>query len=144
MASPRASADRELLSQERAATRNSVRAALVAALAELTDEDQLVLRLRFQDEVRVPRIAQILGQDAKMLYRRCDRLREQLRTSLERRGIAGASVMECLGEDSWPDDDEPEGGPLTEKRPQVRLSLVRRAAARLARAAVVDWRRPTR
>ena len=109
MASPRSTADRELLSQERAATRNSVRAALVGALAELNDEDQLVLRLRFQDEIRVPRIAQILGQDAKMLYRRCDRLREQLRTSLERRGIAGASVMECLGEDSWP-DDEPEGG----------------------------------
>jgi RNA polymerase sigma factor (sigma-70 family) len=110
MASPRASADGTVVSQERAATRNSVHVALVSALAELSDEDRLVLRLRFQDGIKVPRIAQILGQDGKMLYRRCDRLREQLRTSLERRGIAGAAVMDCLGEDSWSSEDEPEGG----------------------------------
>lgn len=106
LAETRSGADRALLTQERAATMRSARVALVASLGELGDEDRLVLRLRFQDGLTVPRIAQTLGLDPKVLYRRCERLLETLRAILERRGVAGAAVMECLGEDSWPDDDD--------------------------------------
>jgi RNA polymerase sigma factor (sigma-70 family) len=109
LAEPRAGADRDLLAEERVATVRAARAALAASLAELGDEDRVVLRLRFQDGLKVPRIAQILGTDAKALYRRCDRLLEQLRGILERRGVAGSAVLECLGEDSWADEDGPEG-----------------------------------
>ena len=109
LAEPRAGADHDLLAEERVATVRSARAALAASMEELGDEDRVVLRLRFQDGIKVPRIAQILGLDAKALYRRCDRLLEQLRGILERRGIAGSSVLACLGEDSWADEDGPEG-----------------------------------
>ncbi|MET0556978.1 MAG: sigma-70 family RNA polymerase sigma factor [Vicinamibacteria bacterium] len=109
LAAPRGGADRELLTRERVATVHSARAALAASMQELGEEDRVVLRLRYQDGLRVPRIAQILGLDAKALYRRCDRLRETLRGILERRGIAGPSVLECLGDDSWADEDGPEG-----------------------------------
>ena len=108
LAEPRGGADRHLLAGERAATVRSVRGALAASMGELGDEDRVVLRLRFQDGLTVPRIAQVLGLDAKALYRRCDRLLERLRGILERRGIAGAAVLESLGEDSWGDDDGPE------------------------------------
>jgi RNA polymerase sigma factor (sigma-70 family) len=110
LAEPRAGADRGLLAGERSATVRSVRAALAASLAELGDEDRVVLRLRFQEGLKVPRIAQILGLEAKALYRRCDRLLERLRGILERRGIAGSAVLECLGEDSWGEDDGAAGG----------------------------------
>lgn len=109
LAAPRAGADREVLTRERAATVRSARAALAASMQELSEEDRVVLRLRFQDGIKVPRIAQILGQDAKALYRRCDRLLQTLRGILERRGVSGASVLDCLGEDSWADGDGPEG-----------------------------------
>jgi len=110
LAAPRAGADREVLTQERLAAARSARSALAASMEELSEEDRVVLRLRFQEGIKVPRIAQILGQDAKALYRRCDRLLETLRGILERRGIAGPSVLDCLGEDSWADEDGSEGG----------------------------------
>ena len=110
LAAPRAGADRDVLTQERLAAARSARSALAASMEELSEEDRVVLRLRFQEGIKVPRIAQILGQDAKALYRRCDRLLETLRGILERRGIAGPSVLDCLGEDSWADEDGPEGG----------------------------------
>jgi RNA polymerase sigma factor (sigma-70 family) len=105
LAEPRAGADREVMSKEGAATARSVRQALVASLAELGDEDLVVIRMRFKDEVKVSRIAHILGLDAKALYRRCERLLKQLRTSLERRGVKIEAVTECLGGDWWPDGE---------------------------------------
>jgi RNA polymerase sigma factor (sigma-70 family) len=109
LAAPRAGADRDMLIRERLATVRTARTALVASMEELDEEDRVVLRLRFQEGIKVPRIAQILGQDAKALYRRCDRLLATLRGILERRGVTGRSVLECLGEDSWADEDGPEG-----------------------------------
>lgn len=109
LAAPRAGADHDMLNRERLATVRTARNALVASMEELSEEDRVVLRLRFLDEIKVPRIAQILGQDAKALYRRCDRLLETLKATLERRGIAGRSVLECLREHSWADEDGPEG-----------------------------------
>lgn len=109
LAAPRAGADRAVLAQEHVATVRSARSALAASMEELSEEDRVVLRLRFQEGVKVPRIAQILGQDQKALYRRCEHLLKTLRGILERRGIAGSSVLECLGEDSWADEDLTEG-----------------------------------
>jgi RNA polymerase sigma factor (sigma-70 family) len=109
LTAPRDGADDRLRSQERAAVVRSAREALVACMAELSDEDRVILRLRYQDELTVPRIVHMLGLDQREVYNRCKRLLEKLKGMLERRGIAGSAVTECLGEDSWPDDDDGEG-----------------------------------
>lgn len=106
LSEPKAGADRVLKDAEHAATKRAASEALASAMAELSDEDQLVFRLRYQHDLTVPRITQMLGLEAKEVYRRCDRLRDRLRSAMERRGISAAAVLECLGEDSWGDDGE--------------------------------------
>jgi RNA polymerase sigma factor (sigma-70 family) len=58
------------------------------ALASLTTEDRLLLRLRFEDDLPVPRIARLIGaQSPFILYRRIDRILHALRKSLEEAGV---------------------------------------------------------
>jgi RNA polymerase sigma factor (sigma-70 family) len=109
LAAPKDGADGGLRRHESAAVSRSAREALVACMAELADEDRVILRLRYQDGLTVPRISQMLGLDQRDVYNRCTRLLKKLRGMLEGRGIDGSAVMGCLGEDSWPDDDDGEG-----------------------------------
>jgi RNA polymerase sigma factor for flagellar operon FliA len=67
-------------------------AAMSAALSQLTDEDRLLLRMRFQDGLPVADIARMLGTPQKPLYRHLDRVMLLLRRELEVRGVDRTQV----------------------------------------------------
>jgi RNA polymerase sigma factor for flagellar operon FliA len=66
------------------------------AIEQLPPEDRLVLRMRFDDGIRVSAIARTLGLEHKALYRRFDRILADLRAVLERAGITEAEASEVL------------------------------------------------
>jgi RNA polymerase sigma factor for flagellar operon FliA len=74
-----------------------VEAALGSAVAALPPEDRLLLRMKFQDNLQVSRIAQLLGLDQKPLYRRLEQVMKVLRGELEARGIQRDRVLDILG-----------------------------------------------
>jgi RNA polymerase sigma factor (sigma-70 family) len=73
-----------------------VRHALQSIIERLSDEDATILRLRFEDGLTVGRIAQLLGLDAKPLYRRVQRLLETLRTEMLAGGVTPSDVAELI------------------------------------------------
>lgn len=93
----------------RAAEVETERAALLAALdralATLETEDALIVRLRFGDGRSVADIARGLGLDQRMLYRRLNRLRDELRGALEESGVSRQEVRDVLG--AGTEEDEP-------------------------------------
>ena len=63
-------------------------AALESAVARLDVADRLLLRLRFQDDLSIPRIARMIGaQSAAHVYRRLERVLASLRTTLRQVGV---------------------------------------------------------
>ena len=71
--------------------------ALVDVLSELEASDHVILRLRFQDGFTVARIAQVIGQDQKALYRRIESLLNRLRLGLLAKGVSAADISDLLG-----------------------------------------------
>lgn len=70
------------------------RTAVEAALAVLAPADRLVLRLRFEDELSVPEIARLLGEDSPFrLYRRIEKTLSVLRESLRKHGPEHPSIV---------------------------------------------------
>jgi RNA polymerase sigma factor (sigma-70 family) len=62
--------------------------ALAQSVAELSPADQLLLTLRFQDELAATEIARTLGYPSPFhVYRHINRLLDQLRRALRRRGV---------------------------------------------------------
>jgi RNA polymerase sigma factor (sigma-70 family) len=74
-----------------------VESAFVEALAHLSEIDQLILRLRFADGLTAAAIARGLNLDQKALYPRIEKLRRELRTDLQARGVKSEDVEELLG-----------------------------------------------
>jgi RNA polymerase sigma factor for flagellar operon FliA len=83
-------ADRGIREKERARELESVRRALDRAYETLSDEDQVVARLRFLLGWPPQRIAKGLGIEVKELYRRIEQLKKKLRRILEKEGIRGS------------------------------------------------------
>jgi RNA polymerase sigma factor (sigma-70 family) len=81
--------------QRAAAGRASV--ALGDAIPTLSPQEQLIIRLRFQDGFTVARIAQLIGEEQKPLYRRIDQILARLRVSLSAAGVTPDEVRELLG-----------------------------------------------
>jgi RNA polymerase sigma factor for flagellar operon FliA len=73
------------------------RAALAAAIPGLTPQEQLIIRLRYQDGFTVARIAQVIGEEQKPLYRRIEQILARLRASLLAAGVSADSVRDLLG-----------------------------------------------
>lgn len=67
-------------------------AAIAATMAGFAPMDHLVLRLRFEDDVSVADIARLHALDQKALYRRLDKMMDELRAGLERHGVSWAEV----------------------------------------------------
>ena len=84
--------DDAIESGERQQTGNRVERALAMALQQLDDEDRTILRLRFCGNVKLARIAELLGAPAKPFYRRVDDLMRVLRKELQAQGVSEADV----------------------------------------------------
>lgn len=91
-------AETDMLSGEAAARRSSVESILQETLAALSLEDRLLLKLRFWQEASIADAARILGVEQRPLYRRVDRLLEELRTRLAGHGVTIDAVREIMGE----------------------------------------------
>jgi RNA polymerase sigma factor (sigma-70 family) len=83
--------------EEQIASADKARAALANAIPALTPQEQLIIRLRFQDGVTVARIAQLIGEEQKPLYRRIDQILARLRATLTNAGVTADEVRDLLG-----------------------------------------------
>jgi len=70
-----------------------------AIIARLPEDERLILQLRFEGGMTVPQIARALGLDQKLTYRRIERRMRDIRTELERSGIAWRDVLDLIGRD---------------------------------------------
>lgn len=96
MPSPAAGRD-PIVVEEQVAMAGKARMALADAIPGLTPQEQLIIRLRFQDGVTVARIAQLIGEEQKPLYRRIDQILGRLRGTLTDAGVTAEAVRELLG-----------------------------------------------
>lgn len=119
--------DRLVSSEQRADVRR-LSSALTRAIRSLSDQDRVMLRLRFQDGIAVADIARALHLDQKPLYRRFDALLRRLRAALEAEGIDPEEARELVERNDidirlalfapTPGEDDPGGGPASaEGRP---------------------------
>ncbi len=77
-------------------------AALRAAMTELPAEDQVLMRMRFWDDISVADIARTLRMEQKPLYRRIEAIETTLRTLLEARGVDRDRARDLLSSEvAW-------------------------------------------
>ena len=103
-------AESAVLAREAAAVAARTRSALSVALARLSPQDQIVVRLHFGEGLTLADVARALHVEQKPLYRQLERTLASLRTSLEAQGIRGEVVAEWLGHGEW--DEEGAGNVL--------------------------------
>ena len=89
--------DAGLVTRERVSRAEQVQRALLTALRQLNEKEQLVLQMRFVDGLQVSAIARALDEDQKQLYRRLDSVMRQLRAALMAEGVTSAEVDELVG-----------------------------------------------
>ena len=73
-----------------------IRQALAPTVQGFSDQDRLILRLRFQDDLGVADIARALHLEQKPLYRRFESLLRRLRDALEAAGIDRAAARDAV------------------------------------------------
>lgn len=95
-ASEYASASARVDAEEAASVAGKVTAALNAVLAELPPQDQLILRMRFENGAAISTISRVLGLEQPPLYRRVDRLLGAVRARLEKAGVTAGDAREVL------------------------------------------------
>ncbi|GMV23009.1 MAG: hypothetical protein AMXMBFR57_29580 [Acidimicrobiia bacterium] len=67
-----------------------------SSLSRLSAEDQLILRLRFEQGLPMSAIGRAVGVDGKLLYRRVERMLEAVRGDLVSAGVSSEHVAEVL------------------------------------------------
>ena len=95
-AAPTVDADAALFTAERRRTARAAAAAIDEAMAGMDAESQLILRMRFWNNRKVPDIASALRIDAKRLYKKIDRMLLTLRGALEKAGIDREVISDLL------------------------------------------------
>jgi len=90
-----ASADNDVLDDERESQLEAARAALRRAVAQLDPEDGVIIRLHFFEGMSVADVARALRLEQKPLYPRLKRLLERLFAALTKEGI-GPEYLEWL------------------------------------------------
>ena len=88
--------DRVIASLERTRTGDRIERALDTVLANLGEEDRVILKMRFCDNVRISRIAELMGLAAKPFYRRLEDLMRVLRSELQRQGVSAEDVANII------------------------------------------------
>ena len=89
-------ADDALLAGERRAVAGRAGTAFGRVLRDLTPADQLILRLRFGQGLKVPAIASMLGIEPKRLYTALERLMRHLRKGLLAEGLSSSDISDLL------------------------------------------------
>jgi len=89
-------ADGPLLADETQARFVEVMESIEEAMDDLAEEDQLILRLRFWEDLTVAQVARSLGIPQKPLYRRVNRLLDRLREHLTDRGLAAEELARWI------------------------------------------------
>lgn len=82
-------ADDRVTGAEAEARERRLKSALEQAMARLEPEDRVIARMHLQDGMSLADVARALNLEQKPLYRRVNRLRDQLRKHLEAQGIHG-------------------------------------------------------
>lgn len=95
-ASEYASASVRVDRAEAASAAEKISAALAAVLEELPAQDQLILRMRFENNAPISTISRMLGLEQQPLYRRVERLRTGVRAKLEDAGIGADEARDVL------------------------------------------------
>jgi RNA polymerase sigma factor (sigma-70 family) len=78
--------------------RQRVEAALLDAMQELSEDDQIITKMRFWDAQSVADIARLLQLDQKPLYRRIETIQRRLKEGMTRRGVTEQDARELLAE----------------------------------------------
>jgi len=77
---------------------------LEEAIAQLSDEERLIMQYRFWNRLTIPEIAERLGTEQKPLYKRIERILRTLRSTLQKEAIDEREIAEiisaCQFEDS--------------------------------------------
>jgi RNA polymerase sigma factor (sigma-70 family) len=92
-----AAADERIDALDRERRAGQASRAVRDAMAAMSAEDRVVLRLRFGKGVTIADIARVLGVAQRPLYRRIEALLGTLRAALERAGIGYPSVADLIG-----------------------------------------------
>jgi len=95
-AAPTVDPDAALFTAERRQTARTAASAIDQAMATMDAESQLILRMRFWNNRKVPDIAAALRMDAKRLYKKIDRMLLTLRGALEKAGIDREVISDLL------------------------------------------------
>lgn len=93
-----ARADAELDAESLDAEWGAIATTLNRVLAKLDENDRLVVRLYFWQDMSIADIARSLQLEQKPLYRRVERILRTLRIELEAAGIGDATLREVLAE----------------------------------------------
>jgi RNA polymerase sigma factor (sigma-70 family) len=80
------------------AERQALTEALRQAVDRLPDEDRIILRMRYWDDVSVADIARALRVEQKPLYRRLEYMQTRIRDALEERGITRELALDVITE----------------------------------------------
>ena len=104
------SADDDLARAEAERRRQQVDAALARAVAQLPDEDRVIVRLRYWEGLTIADVARALGLQQRPLYRRLERCLRELRDRLEAGGMGPADVAALLDETLPQSDDDSGAG----------------------------------
>jgi RNA polymerase sigma factor (sigma-70 family) len=91
------SADSRVADAELAVASDAASRVVRETLRAVSAEDRVVLRLRFDDGMRVSDIARMLACDQKQLYRRIDAMVRRLRDALVAAGIDAAAAEALIG-----------------------------------------------
>jgi RNA polymerase sigma factor (sigma-70 family) len=96
VSAPGPSPEERLIAAERELAAEGLGRVLAELVQGLPAEDQLLIRLRLQDGLKLASVARSFGCDPRQLYRRWELLLRQLRTTLERRGYDAKQVAWVL------------------------------------------------
>jgi RNA polymerase sigma factor for flagellar operon FliA len=102
LAAPASGSERTLVARELEPKVRKAEQALRAALGRLPAQDRLILKLRFQEGLKIVDIARVVGIVAKNLYPRLERNMATLRRALEDEGLSAGDVRDLL---DWDDLD---------------------------------------
>jgi RNA polymerase sigma factor (sigma-70 family) len=120
-------ADDRLSERESAGAAQELTGMLSAALDTLSDDDRLLLRMRYWEDISVADISRMLHTDQMPLYRRLAAIRGRLLTRLVTNGVEPEAARSVLIEGGL---RELEGLEPEKSRPEVRLDLTDAQARR--------------